>query len=83
MKFLLTIILAASTICSLCGCVAVKYEHPDYGKLEYSRMWAQEIENVEIIIKGNPPIELRLNGQRAEMPEVDKIAGAIAAGLVH
>ena len=75
-------ILLMSTICFLCGCVAVKYEHPDYGKLEYNRKWTQQIENIEIIIKGNPPIELRLNGQRADMPEVDKIAGAIAAGLV-
>lgn len=66
----------------ICGCASLKYEHPDYGKVEYSRWWSQEIGEVSIQIDGNPPVKLFLGKQRADMPEVDKIAGAIAAGLV-
>lgn len=66
----------------LCGCASLTYEHKDYGRVEYRRWWSQEVGSVSIEIDGKPPIRLHMQRQKAEMPEVDKIAGAIAAGLV-
>lgn len=68
-------------MCLLCGCASLKYEHPDYGKVEYRRWWSQEIGEVSILISGNPPVSLSLSKQKAEMPEVDKIAEAVVRGL--
>lgn len=68
-------------MCLLCGCASLKYEHPDYGKVEYRRWWSQEIGEVSISIDGNPPVALTLSKQKAEMPEVDKIAEAVVRGL--
>lgn len=69
-------------ICLACGCASLTYEHKDYGRVEYRRWWSQEVGAVSIEIDGKPPIRLHMQRQKAEMPEVDKIAGAIASGLV-
>ena len=65
----------------LTGCALLKYEHPDYGNIEYRRWWSQEIGEVTIRIDGNPPVSLILSKQKAEMPEVDAIAEAVVKGL--
>jgi len=69
------------SLLALCGCASLKYEHPDYGKVEYRRWWSQEIGEVTIRIDGNPPVSLSLSKQRADMPEVDAIAEAVVRGL--
>lgn len=71
----------AVVILFACGCASLKYEHPDYGKVEYRRWWSQEIGEVSIQIDGNPPVSLSLSKQKADMPEVDKIAEAVVKGL--
>jgi len=65
----------------LSGCASLTYEHPEYGRVEYSRWWSQEIGAVEIQIDGNPPVKLSLSKQKADMPEVDKIAEAVVKGM--
>lgn len=67
--------------CLLCGCASLKYEHPEYGRVEYRRWWSQEIGEVTIKIDGNPPVSLTLSKQKADMPEVDAIAEAVVKGF--
>lgn len=79
---LLPIALFVCLLVLFSGCASLIYEHTEYGRVEYRRWWSQEVGAVSIEIDGKPPIRLHMQRQKAEMPEVDKIAGAIAAGLV-
>lgn len=63
------------------GCVNVHWEHPKYGKINYSRRGGQDIKGVRLMIDSN--VVFSLDQQHADGDEIGEVTESITKGVVE